>query len=346
MKKRCFKSSLALMLITCVLLCVGCTGQKSAYVQRVDTYSSAMEKTAETVDASLKSHAALQNQVTTSRKMADTIIIGTFDPDTQPITTPVDPEAKIVIKSAINFLKAYGSHLAKLNGTKDVTDKNLKAFAVSLSELDENADFKALINDENFAIDDGDIKNVVTGIRTLSHYYIDHKIYKDLPALASEAEPTIAETIDFLIKINDGLKAKTNAQYISILGDKEDTIDLYLRNSDPKIPDNKKTYTNGFAVDYDRLEKLIAEYDQLTAEKKASLKQFDNTKKAMEKLKENFFWLTNNDIPKCTKEQLGLMKDADENAANPTCYDPREILVIWAKAEEALDFRKTVLKKN
>jgi len=341
-----FKNSLAVLLILCVFFGVGCTSQKSAYVQRVDTYSTVMGKTADTMTASLKSHAELQKQVASSLKLTDTILSGEFDPSAEPPTTPIDPEAKKVIVSATKFVKAYATHLAKLNDTKDVTDKSLKEFAVSLSELDENDDFKELIRDRDFAIKDSDIENVVTGIRTLSHLYIDHKIYEDLPALASDAKPTVDRTIDFLIKINDGINQKTKAQYKSLIGDKFDTIGRYVNNSNPGKKDVNKAISDGFVMPYDLLQKLITEHDTLVAESKASKKQFENTKKAMEKLKKNYVWLTDHDMPRCTAEQLDTIKAAKDGDITPNCYDPREILYIWAKVEEALDFRKTVLEKK
>lgn len=316
----------ALLVSVCVLS--GCAGNQT-YVKRLDSYGDSLSQTAKLVADASENINQKQQSLNESTLVNGLLTKQSFTE--KPVTSTISADTLKGIKAYTKMMESLGKSLSGLKDSKDKLDDELLDLAEGLDALNDE-DVQALLDDSTFKLDEKAIKQGVTGLRVLGHWYIDRKVAREMPEKLTEYEASVDQTFSALLDINQGLKNKSHVVYQEAIDKYQGMINYYIR------PQQSGESAKPVVASHAELEALASQWQQLRLEQKQARKNFAKVDKQINTLRNQYKLLTREEVPAC-ESKAGRDLNSQE-----LCYDPKVLARLKIEGKEIKTFYDKVLK--
>ncbi|BFM16720.1 hypothetical protein R50073_29030 [Maricurvus nonylphenolicus] len=315
-------------LLVSIFVLSGCAGNQT-YVKRLDSYGDSLSQTAKLVADASENINQKQQSLNESTLVNGLLTKQSFTE--KPVTSTISSDALKGIKAYTKMMESLGKSLSSLNDSKDKLDEELLELAEGLDGLNDE-DVQALLDDNSFTLDEKAIKQGVTGLRVLGHWYIDRKVAREMPEKLTEYEASVDQTFSALLDINRGLKNKSHVVYQEAINKYQGMINYYIR------PQQSGESAKPVVASHAELEALASQWQQLRLEQKQARKNFAKVDKQINTLRNQYKLLTREEVPACDS------KAGQDLNSQELCYDPKVLTRLKIEGKEIKTFYDKVLK--
>lgn len=319
---------LPVVLLLSLFILGGCGGNK-AYVKRLDSYGDSLSQTAKLVADASENINQKQQSLNESTLVHGLLTKRSFNE--KPATSTISSDTLKGIKAYTRMMESLGKSLSSLNGSKDKLDEELLELAEGLDNLNDD-DVRALLDDDNFKLDESAIKQSVTGLRVLGHWYIDRKVAREMPEKLTEYEASVNQTFSALLDINRGLKNKSETVYHEAIRKYQSMITYHI------VPAETAGSAKPVVATHAELEVLASQWQQLKLEQEQARKNFAKVDRQINTLRNQYKVLTREEVPPCESKAGQNIKSQE------LCYDPKVLARLKTEGKEIKSFYDKVLK--